>query len=212
MIRLCMRPGCDRDAAARLTYDPVACEVWLDDLAERVGRNQEICSLHAERLTVPRGWVLSDRRSQQPAMFVTPAAPTAASPAAAAADSAAVEPAPGPRRRRRRAPAAHPATQTPATQTMELFEVLRQELAQAEADAEQPAPEPEPEPEAVAEPAPEPEPVPAHEPVTASEREPDEVPEALRATSPLLARAFASTGHQRSVLTQRAADDGDERS
>ena len=31
-------------------------------LTDRAGRNQEICTLHAERLTVPRGWVLCDRR------------------------------------------------------------------------------------------------------------------------------------------------------
>ena len=32
---------------------------------------------------------------------------------------------------------------------------------------------------------------------------PDELPEVLPATSPLLARAFGATGHQRAVLTQR---------
>lgn len=42
------------------------------------------------------------------------------------------------------------------------------------------------------------------------EPEPEpEVPDALRATSPLLARAFASTGHQRSVLTQPGPDTDD---
>ncbi len=130
-----MRPGCDRGAAARLTYDPVGCQVWLDDLGERIGRDTEICMLHAQRLVVPRGWQLSDRREDQPAEATTTAA------------------------------------------TAELFQTLRQELAE---------PEPEPELESEAEP------------------EPDELPEVLRATSPLLSRAFASTGHQRSVLTQRA--------
>jgi hypothetical protein len=135
MSRLCVRPGCDRGAAARLTYDPVGCQVWLDDLGERIGRDTEICMLHAQRLVVPRGWQLSDRREDQPAEATTTAA------------------------------------------TAELFQTLRQELAE---------PEPEPELESEAEP------------------EPDELPEVLRATSPLLSRAFASTGHQRSVLTQRA--------
>lgn len=185
-----MRPGCDQDAAARLTYDPVGCEVWLDDLAERVGRHQEICALHAERLTVPRGWLLSDRRSDQPSMFVAPVAPVAR-----------VAPAPTeePRRRRRATSKGHP-----ATQTLELFEVLRQELAEADAGARPVVaatePDPEPEREPVHEPVPEPEPEP--EPVGHS-AEPDELPEVLQATSPLLARAFGSTGHQRSVLTQR---------
>lgn len=168
-----MRPGCDRDAAARLTYDTVGCQVWLDDLAEQTGRNQEICSLHAERLTVPRGWALEDRRSEEPPLFVPPpSAPPAARPRAG-----------GRAGRRRNSSGAHP-----AAQTMELFEVLRQELAEAEAATELVA-------EPVAEPVP--------EPVD------DELPAALQATSPLLSRAFATTGHQRSVLTQRSPADPD---
>ncbi len=40
----------------------------------------------------------------------------------------------------------------------------------------------------------------------------DQIPELLRATSPLLARAFAATGHQRSVLTQQGpTEQGPER-
>jgi hypothetical protein len=195
-----MRPGCDRDAATRLTYDPIGCEVWLDDLAERVGRHQEICALHAERLTVPRGWSLSDRRSAEPPMFVT-----------ATAEAAAAAPEPRRRRRRRRDDAAGDT----AAQTLELFETLRQELAAVPAE---PDPEPvvEPEPEVVQpEPEPEPEPVVAQDPEPEPvEPEPDpasdELPAALRATSPLLSRAFAATGHQRSVLTQQGPQEPSE--
>lgn len=169
-----MRPGCDRDAAARLTYDTVVCQVWLDDLAERTGRNQEICSLHAQRLTVPRGWMLSDRRAEEPALFVPE--PGAEPPSRSTPSR------PGGRTGRRRSSS----SSHPAAQTMELFEVLRQELAEAEAE---PAPEP------------------AHEP--APEPVGDELPAALKATSPLLSRAFATTGHQRSVLTQRGPADPD---
>jgi hypothetical protein len=203
-----MRPGCDHDAATRLTYDPIGCEVWLDDLAERVGRHQEICSMHAERLTVPRGWSLSDRRSPEPTMFVTPTAEPA-------------EPSPGPRRRRRRR--REDVASDAAAQTLELFETLRQELAAVPpAPDPEPALEPEPEPASAADPEPvaEPEPVAAPEPeqVAEAELEPepdaapepeptsDELPESLRATSPLLSRAFAATGHQRSVLTQRGPE------
>lgn len=176
-----MRPGCDRDAAARLTYDTIGCQVWLDDLAERTGRNQEICVLHAERLTVPRGWALEDRRSEEPPLFVPPpSAPPATRPRAE-----------GRAGRRRNSSDSHP-----AAQTMELFEVLRQELAEAEAAAE-PAAETVPEPVA--------------EQVAEQVAEPveDELPAALQATSPLLSRAFATTGHQRSVLTQRSPADPD---
>jgi hypothetical protein len=89
---------------------------------------------------------------------------------------------------------------------------LRQELAAVPAEPE-PAPEPvvEPEPEVV---QPEPEPEPEPEPVVAQDPEPDpasdELPAALRATSPLLSRAFAATGHQRSVLTQQGPQEPSE--
>ena len=64
-----MRPGCDRPAAARLSYDTISCQVWLDQMPERLGPVQEICQFHAERLTVPRGWTLCDRRVDAPALF-----------------------------------------------------------------------------------------------------------------------------------------------
>lgn len=57
-----MRPGCDRPAAARLSYDPVSCELWLDELPARTAPVQELCEFHVERLTVPRGWTVTDRR------------------------------------------------------------------------------------------------------------------------------------------------------
>jgi hypothetical protein len=167
-----MRPGCDRAAEARLSYDAIGCQVWLDDLAERPGRNQEICGLHAGRMTVPRGWMLCDRRDDEPALFVTEPATVAAVPVMP------LPPAVGrPGRRRRAEVTRHPAA------TLELF-----------AD-----PVVEPEPEAEVDPVVEPELEPTAEPAP----DEDDVPAMLRATSPLLARAFAATGHQRSVLTQR---------
>ena len=59
-----MRPGCGRPAVSRLSYDTIACQVWLDPVPDWPGRAQEICELHTTRLTVPRGWVLCDRRSE----------------------------------------------------------------------------------------------------------------------------------------------------
>lgn len=185
MVRVCTRPGCDRPAVARLSYDPVTCAVWLDDVTERMGRNQEICALHAGRLTVPRGWQLADRRSDEAPMFTTAAEPKQ--------DKASRK------RRRRRTPAS-----ADAAQTLALFDVLRQELSEVAEVEEAPEPEaPAPperaEPDA-AEPAERTEPV-----VVPGDEEP--LPDALKATSPLLARAFAATGHQRSVLTQLASTD-----
>ena len=70
-----MRPGCDRPAVSRLSYDTISCQVWLDPVPERPGPAQEICELHTSRLTVPRGWVLCDRRGDAPALFVPPVEP-----------------------------------------------------------------------------------------------------------------------------------------
>lgn len=60
---------------ARLSYDAVTCQVWLDVVPERPGSVQEICELHVDRLTVPRGWMLCDRRVEEPAMFLTDPTP-----------------------------------------------------------------------------------------------------------------------------------------
>lgn len=92
-----MRPGCDRPAEARLSFDAVTCRVWLDAMPERLGPTQEICELHAGRLTVPRGWMLCDRREGAADAATDPVlAPHAAEPAVtrpAATRPAAVEPA-----------------------------------------------------------------------------------------------------------------------
>lgn len=194
-----MRPGCDRPAEARLSYDTIGCQVWLDALADRPGRSQEICDLHATRLTVPRGWMLCDRRVDEPALFVaTTAGATATAATLPSAPTPTARPSGRPGRRRR----SGERTRHPAA-TLELFE----------SPGAEPAPEPPSRIETqvdavqrveaveVVEPVPEVEPTPVDEPAPD-----DDVPESLRATSPLLARAFAATGHQRSVLTQRRSE------
>jgi len=57
-----MRPGCDRPVAARLTYDTVACAVWLDGPVADDEPSQQVCSVHAATLTAPLGWTVTDRR------------------------------------------------------------------------------------------------------------------------------------------------------
>lgn len=179
-----MRPGCDRPAEARLSYDTIGCQVWLDALADRPGRSQEICALHATRLTVPRGWMLCDRRVDEPALFVaTTGGATATAATLPVAPTPTARPSGRPGRRRR----SSERTRHPAA-TLELFE----------------SPEVEPEP---GPPSPVEVQVEVVEVVEVMEPAPeDDVPESLRATSPLLARAFAATGHQRSVLTQRRSE------
>ena len=165
--------------------------------------------MHAERLTVPRGWMLCDRRAEAPALFVAEAAaPADATPAP---DVTGVE---GTARRRRR-------SRRDADDTRNLFDEIAADISEAPIEVviaphlavvgpdvgpalldvdvvPEPAPEPEPEPArtAVREPA-----------ATAVDPEAtDELP-VLKATSPLLARAFSQTGPQRSVLTQSNGDD-----
>jgi len=47
-------------------------EVWLDELTADPEPVQEVCEFHAERLTAPRGWTVSDRRAPRPADEVLP--------------------------------------------------------------------------------------------------------------------------------------------
>lgn len=221
MSRVCNRPGCDRPAVARLSYDPVGCQVWLDVLPERSGPAQEICELHTDRLTVPRGWMLCDRRAAEPALFVAPP-PEPVEPVGAVT----VVPS------RRARPHIEPVP--------ELFEVLDDpaagagpvpfggaaqpelELVARERSGAEPSGAERPEPddgnartEARA-------PVPDQDDVGGTgpggsddtggtdERsengedvdDGDGLPSSLRATSPLLSRAFRATGPQHSVLTQ----------
>lgn len=123
-----MRPGCDRPAVARLTFDPVRCELWLDPLPTHAAPVQELCSFHVERLTVPRGWTVDDRRP---------------------AGGAVVRPAPAPE------PVAAPAPDEVAVEVEPVAAEVEAEPVEVAAVAEpepDPEPEPGPEPEIAAEP------------------------------------------------------------
>lgn len=61
-LRHCARPGCGGAAAAWLTYDYASRTVWLDHPQDSDG-GWGMCATHAETLTVPVGWALTDRRS-----------------------------------------------------------------------------------------------------------------------------------------------------
>ncbi|MFZ4809776.1 MAG: DUF3499 family protein [Ilumatobacteraceae bacterium] len=63
MPRQCSRTGCAAPAVATLTYQYARSLVWLDALtAERDPHCYDLCDRHAERLSVPNGWQLEDRR------------------------------------------------------------------------------------------------------------------------------------------------------
>lgn len=70
--RLCSRPTCAEAAAVTLTYDYDSSNVWLDALLpERNPHCYDLCSRHAERLSVPNGWHLDDRRALPPVRLVS---------------------------------------------------------------------------------------------------------------------------------------------
>lgn len=58
----CSRPGCQQSPAATLTYDYGAQTATLEHLAAPHPMQYDLCATHTERLSVPRGWELVDRR------------------------------------------------------------------------------------------------------------------------------------------------------
>ncbi|MFM7069075.1 MAG: DUF3499 family protein [Actinomycetes bacterium] len=101
MSRNCMRPGCDRPATTRLSYDADVLAVWLDELNDAPEPVQEVCDFHADRLTAPRGWTIEDRRSPRPTEDLLPSG----RPPARVATVPATAPAPRSGRRKRAATA-----------------------------------------------------------------------------------------------------------
>ncbi len=62
--RQCSRTGCAERASVTLTYHYGRSHVWLDDLSrDRDPHAYDLCDRHADRLSVPSGWSLDDRRA-----------------------------------------------------------------------------------------------------------------------------------------------------
>jgi hypothetical protein len=73
--RSCDRPVCEGPATASLTYDYAGRRAWLDDLDDDHDPHAyDLCTEHADRLTVPRGWACDDRRSAVRPLFHVQAA------------------------------------------------------------------------------------------------------------------------------------------
>jgi Protein of unknown function (DUF3499) len=69
--RQCSRPTCASPAASTLTYQYASSQVWLDGLTiERDPHSYDLCDRHADRLRVPAGWRLEDRRRFEIALAV----------------------------------------------------------------------------------------------------------------------------------------------
>ncbi len=63
MRRTCARPGCTEVATTTLSYDYATRCVWLEALAEEPHPMvHDLCTRHADTLSVPRGWLLRDER------------------------------------------------------------------------------------------------------------------------------------------------------
>lgn len=57
--RICSKVGCPREAVSTLTYDYADQMAALGPLgAEADPHGHDLCHIHTERLSVPRGWVI----------------------------------------------------------------------------------------------------------------------------------------------------------
>lgn len=63
MLEHCVR--CGSPAGSLMSYNYTERAVWLDDLTSAVipGSGYPVCAIHADRLTPPMGWTLTDRRN-----------------------------------------------------------------------------------------------------------------------------------------------------
>ncbi len=56
--RLCSKAGCAREAVTTLTYDYGDQMAAVGPLGRREPHAHDLCAIHTERLTVPRGWMI----------------------------------------------------------------------------------------------------------------------------------------------------------
>ena len=67
MARRCARPDCHATASVTLSYEYDTSTVWLAPLSdESHPMTHDLCERHADRMSVPRGWQLRDRRDVVP--------------------------------------------------------------------------------------------------------------------------------------------------
>lgn len=74
MLFTCVR--CGTPAAAAMTFDYQERSVWLNELGDNTD-GYVLCGRHADRLTPPLGWTLTDRRNVA-RLFAPVAAPEVA--------------------------------------------------------------------------------------------------------------------------------------
>jgi hypothetical protein len=69
----CERPGCAQPAAVEYIIDPQSLMLTLQNY-EVVNdeRRSALCVTHGDRMSVPKGWSIDDRREDPPRLFKTP--------------------------------------------------------------------------------------------------------------------------------------------
>ena len=73
--RLCDRPACGAAATACLTFQYANRKVWLDDIPDDPDPSMiELCTYHADRVSVPVGWSGDARRAVEPPAVSEPLA------------------------------------------------------------------------------------------------------------------------------------------
>ena len=70
MPQRCERPGCREFASATYALNPAKRSLTLDNFieAESAGLNV-LCKTHADRLKMPKDWLIDDRREANPRLF-----------------------------------------------------------------------------------------------------------------------------------------------
>ena len=73
MAQQCERPGCAQPATVEYIIDPHSLLLTLQNY-EVVGdeRRSALCATHGDRMSVPKGWSIDDRREDPPRLFKTP--------------------------------------------------------------------------------------------------------------------------------------------
>jgi hypothetical protein len=73
MSRSCEKLACNEPGEVAFGIDRITYVVWLENYDPDDARHlNALCTAHAARLTLPRGWSFDDRREQVPRLFVAP--------------------------------------------------------------------------------------------------------------------------------------------
>ena len=73
MAQQCERPGCAQPAAVEYIIDPQSLLLTLQNYDVVKGeRRSALCVTHGDRMSVPKGWSIDDRREDPPRLFKTP--------------------------------------------------------------------------------------------------------------------------------------------